>query len=345
MQYINFNILTRIPFYILICLLFFSCSNSTEELIEKLNNKQNWNLIRARAAYSLGEHGDSTAVPYLINALKDEDNNVRWGAVAALGKIRDSEAVEPLCMMLHDKDGDVRGETLVALGKIGDTRAIAPIRLVVQSDSDPTIRSLAARTIKKIEKNNSEGVKEKKKLNTELSEFLKNISSKGITAFPLNENIPYFVASLCVIIGISGGAIGFLTMFHLMILGIKEHNSSGIIRLIVALHSKLISRGEAFIQRSIIITLIVFLLTICLGFSISDDNLRILLNTIGFYFCLGVSLLWFFNGISWYLLTGDKTMKRLGYIGIILSVFMWLFYEKISLLKYILYLVHNGKAN
>lgn len=332
MQYTKSHTLNRIPFHILVCLLLINCSSSTEELIERLNNKQNWNLIRARAAYSLGELKDSTAIVHLINALKDEDNDVRWAAVTALGKIEDPKAVKPLCKMLQDKDRDVRGEALVALGKISDLRAIESIRLMSKMESDSNIRSLAIRTIKSIEKSNSEKAKRKKEINTTFFNQLKKMSSKGIDTLDLNEDIPF---AIFLAITFSIGLIGSLTVFHLKVIGMKNHNSSGIVKL---LHNILISRGESFIRRSIIIS--IALLPVIIVLDLSNNNLRILWNTIGFYYLVGVSLLWLFYGISWYLQTGDKLMKRLGYFGIISSVFMWLFYEKISLIKTMSYAIH-----
>jgi HEAT repeat protein len=44
----------------------------------------------------LGEIKDARAVPYLVEALDDKDDFVRFFAAEALGKIGDPSAVEPL---------------------------------------------------------------------------------------------------------------------------------------------------------------------------------------------------------------------------------------------------------
>jgi HEAT repeat protein len=54
----------------------------------------------------------------LIEALKDEDSNVRWRVAYALGEIGDRRAVEPLIEALKDKDSDVRWQAAEALEKI-----------------------------------------------------------------------------------------------------------------------------------------------------------------------------------------------------------------------------------
>jgi len=54
----------------------------------------------------------------LIEALKDEDSNVRWRTVYALGEIGDGRAAEPIIEALKDKNSDVRWQAAEALEKI-----------------------------------------------------------------------------------------------------------------------------------------------------------------------------------------------------------------------------------
>ncbi|CAD7770620.1 HEAT repeats [Candidatus Methanoperedenaceae archaeon GB37] len=44
--------------------------------------------VRGRAAWALEAIGDARAVEPLMEVLKDESENVRWGAADALRKIR-----------------------------------------------------------------------------------------------------------------------------------------------------------------------------------------------------------------------------------------------------------------
>lgn len=74
---------------------------------------------RRHAARMLGEIGDTSAIPALIQVLKDKDRLVRWRAVDALGEIGDASAVPALIETLQDEDAFVHRKTADALGMIG----------------------------------------------------------------------------------------------------------------------------------------------------------------------------------------------------------------------------------
>ncbi|MEM4359193.1 MAG: HEAT repeat domain-containing protein, partial [Candidatus Bilamarchaeaceae archaeon] len=59
------------------------------------------------------------AVPALIDALKDKNEDVRYGAAIALGKIGDARAVPALIDSLNDKGWIVREGAAKVLGRIG----------------------------------------------------------------------------------------------------------------------------------------------------------------------------------------------------------------------------------
>lgn len=74
--------------------------------INKLKGEE-W-IVRREAAEALGVIGDKSAVPALIEALKDDrDYSVRRAAVTALGCIGDRSVVPALIAALKDKDWDV----------------------------------------------------------------------------------------------------------------------------------------------------------------------------------------------------------------------------------------------
>ena len=75
----------------------------------------------------------------------------RVDAANALGRIGDIRAVEPLIEALKDEDKEVRMEAADALGLIGDTRAIDPLQQLLEDESG--VRNHAANAIKKIRKN------------------------------------------------------------------------------------------------------------------------------------------------------------------------------------------------
>ncbi len=119
-------------------------------LIEALKDKDNDLYIRGNAAYALGEIKDPQAVPPLIEALKDEDLVVRRVAAYALGKIKDPLAVPPLIEALKDEDLVVRREgwrvrlaAVHALGQIKDPRAFEPL-IEALKDADTDVRQNAA---------------------------------------------------------------------------------------------------------------------------------------------------------------------------------------------------------
>ena len=75
---------------------------------------------RALAASRLGNSGNPGVIESLIQALEDEDENVRRGAARAIGRIGipDARAFEPLVELLRDNQSSVRdaaAETLLAL--------------------------------------------------------------------------------------------------------------------------------------------------------------------------------------------------------------------------------------
>lgn len=73
-----------------------------------------FDLLKTRVE-EMEEQGDITG---LIQALKDDDVEIRVEAARALGRIGDSQAIDPLTEALQDPDKAVREETISALGRI-----------------------------------------------------------------------------------------------------------------------------------------------------------------------------------------------------------------------------------
>jgi HEAT repeat protein len=74
--------------------------------------------VRRAAAEALGKIGDPQAVPALMEALKDRDEDVRKAVAEALGEIGDPQAVPALLETLKDEDEDVRWAATMALWKL-----------------------------------------------------------------------------------------------------------------------------------------------------------------------------------------------------------------------------------
>ena len=124
--------------------------------------------VRGAAAWSLGNHRDTTAVPSLVHALRDtvplvrrqalaalqflwtsaaeaaaldalrdRDDNVRYIAAQLLGHHRTHRALDALCLALTDDNIWVRAESARTLGRIGDTTAVAPLERMFAEREGP----------------------------------------------------------------------------------------------------------------------------------------------------------------------------------------------------------------
>ncbi|HSF17983.1 MAG TPA: HEAT repeat domain-containing protein [Vicinamibacteria bacterium] len=99
--------------------------------------------VRHYLALSLGNLGDETATPVLIEALSDEDATTRLYASWALGNIGDRSAVGPLIARVSDDDAGARKMAVYALGAIGDEAAIPRLEVAL-SDPDRDVSWNAA---------------------------------------------------------------------------------------------------------------------------------------------------------------------------------------------------------
>jgi HEAT repeat protein len=91
------------------------------------------------AATALAAIGEP-ALPALLTALSDEDDNVRQGVAEALGQLHDPRTVGPLVKALQDETSIVRAYVADALAKLGDKRAIEPL-IALLTDEDWYVRA------------------------------------------------------------------------------------------------------------------------------------------------------------------------------------------------------------
>ena len=97
-----------------------------------------------RAAHELAKLGE-VALSSLLQALKDEDWNVRTWAADALGELNDKQAVIPLVELLADSNEQVRIDAAVSLGKLGDQRAVGALLKLL--DTQDRVRQHAIRAL------------------------------------------------------------------------------------------------------------------------------------------------------------------------------------------------------
>ncbi len=118
-------------------------------MIETLRNDQDLK-IRYFAVEALGEIGDSSAVPALIEDL-EKDDMLSSGAAFALGKIGDRSAVPALIKALKSKDPLTRVRAVNALGTIEDTSAVPDLTRVIVEDKNPDVKIAAAEALRKFQ--------------------------------------------------------------------------------------------------------------------------------------------------------------------------------------------------
>lgn len=110
--------------------------------------------VRAAAAFGLGMIGPEakTAVPALINGLSDEDIEARSWAAIALGYIGpdSKEAVPELLKALRNDDPSLSGGASVALERIGLNPEQAITIIDMLKDEDSTVRMVSAQALKGI---------------------------------------------------------------------------------------------------------------------------------------------------------------------------------------------------
>jgi len=105
-------------------------------------------VVRQQAALVLGTCGRE-AVPYLIEALKGDDKEVRTVAAGALISIGPEarSAVGTLIRALKDEYYFVRWNAAAALGEIGD-KAAAPSLAKLLQDENEEVRKTASSSLK-----------------------------------------------------------------------------------------------------------------------------------------------------------------------------------------------------
>jgi len=99
------------------------------------------------ALVELGE----PALPRLMTALRDKDDNVRTSAVLALGRIKNGDAIAPLIDMLGDRDWFTRLTAAAALESIGDERGREAIKPLLK-DPDMVVKMRVERILAKWKK-------------------------------------------------------------------------------------------------------------------------------------------------------------------------------------------------
>ncbi len=116
--------------------------NTAATLTDKKNTER-WKSVIALEKFG------QPATDYLVAALKDEDQWVRYLAADALANIGAAQAVTQLIALLKDPEQDVRFAAAAALGKIGDQKALSALESTLKNDN-AYVRIAAEEAIDKI---------------------------------------------------------------------------------------------------------------------------------------------------------------------------------------------------
>jgi len=99
-----------------------------------------------RSEQAQGGITDEQKVAFLIDALNDEDADIRADAAGGLGLIADNRAVEALIRALTDESTGVRVNAAQALGMMPDHRAADALKAALD-DENAHVRELASRAL------------------------------------------------------------------------------------------------------------------------------------------------------------------------------------------------------
>jgi len=100
-------------------------------------------IVRARAAETLGIAKNKSAIPALIDALKDEYFTVRLSALLAMGNIGDMQVIPFLLPLLKDKVDEIRSAACEVIAKFHDPAAFDEIANVLLDDPKIEVRQSA----------------------------------------------------------------------------------------------------------------------------------------------------------------------------------------------------------
>jgi len=118
-------------------------------LVELLHDKDN--TVFSSAAESLGRMGES-AVPYLVNVLKEGADDAQCVAAWKLGELRFEGAIPALIEQINiTKNLEVMALSVWALGEIGHhTPAVMTVLQTAKAHQDPDVSIRAKAALKKV---------------------------------------------------------------------------------------------------------------------------------------------------------------------------------------------------
>lgn len=120
---------------------------AVQELIVTMGDENSG--VRSKSMIALVEIGEPSVDP-LINALSNENLQIRRQAAEALGVIGSKKAVEPLTETLKDENSWVQKTAAESLGSIGDKKAIDALKMMLKDDN-LEVQNAVSQALKKLE--------------------------------------------------------------------------------------------------------------------------------------------------------------------------------------------------
>jgi len=90
--------------------------------------------LQTAAIFAMGLNLDDRWFDILMQAMSDEEPEMRFEAVRAIGRFGDERAISSVLDLLDDEDREVQLAAIEALGEIGGKTATATLRRLVKSD-------------------------------------------------------------------------------------------------------------------------------------------------------------------------------------------------------------------
>jgi HEAT repeat protein len=102
---------------------------------------------RSLAAKALGQIGDPSAAPALIEALGVQSRSLQLAALKSLGQLQYQEALPAVREFLDAIDPRLRRTAALTLGALGDERAVSALLEIARSDESPLVRPAAVEAL------------------------------------------------------------------------------------------------------------------------------------------------------------------------------------------------------
>ncbi|MEK7486732.1 MAG: HEAT repeat domain-containing protein [Planctomycetota bacterium] len=124
----------------------FKTTETTSKILQVLLGflKSPLSVIRSTAILELGNLGESSAIPDLIEIFKtDLLPEVQEACVKSLGNLKAKDAVSWIIQIgLNNKENSLRWHSIDALGRIGDPQALAPLKQQFQNETVPLVQAV-----------------------------------------------------------------------------------------------------------------------------------------------------------------------------------------------------------